>query len=228
MKVVCLLGSPRVNGGNSAAIQPVRTNRSTMMKVPRKSFRHSRVLLAGIQKRKLSTACTGIMENFHTNGMPGRRPKPLIQGMYAMKKRVDDKGSIEQTAGRTDRKIPDAGELAGLKWSHKPSQKLTVKQRSFLKSMAHELKSSVRIGQEGATDAVIGEIRKQLLLHELIKVKWSGLSKEAGNKREQAEALAEKIGAHYVHLIGHSLILYRESEPEYLSPQRTKRIELPA
>jgi RNA-binding protein len=145
-----------------------------------------------------------------------------------MKKSLKDKASDEENAARTNKKMPDARELANSKWSPNPPQKLTVKQRNFLKAQAHGLKSSVRIGQEGATDAVIGEIRKQLLLHELIKVKWSGLSKESGNKREQAEALAEKIGAHYVHLIGQNLILYRESESEYLSSQRAKRIELPA
>jgi RNA-binding protein len=147
--------------------------------------------------------------------------------MFNMNK-LKDKGSTEVTTARTNKKIPDALELAGLDWSPIPARQLTVKQRNFLKAKAHELKSSVRIGQEGVTGAVVGEIRKQLLLHELIKVKWSGLSREEGKKKDQAEALAEKIGAHYIHLVGHNLILYREVEPEYVSPPRAKKIELPA
>ncbi len=124
-------------------------------------------------------------------------------------------------------KIPDAKQLAELNWLPNPPGLLSVKQRSYLKSLAHHLKPVIRIGQEGVTPSIIGEIRKQLLAHELIKVKWSSLSKEEGNKKEQAEQLAARIGAHYVHLIGQTVLLYREPESEYLPPQKARRIPLP-
>ena len=118
-------------------------------------------------------------------------------------------------------------ELAKLDWSLNPPDKLTPKQRTFLKGLAHHLKPVVRIGQEGVSESIIGEIRQQLLAHELIKVKWSGLSKEEGSKRQQAEELAGKAGAHYVHLIGQTVFLYREPESCYLAPGETKKIQLP-
>lgn len=124
-------------------------------------------------------------------------------------------------------KMPESKQLAELDWLPNPPGSLTVKQRSYLKSLAHHLKPVIRIGQEGVTASIIGEIRQQLLAHELIKLRWSSLSKEDGNKREQAERLAARIGAHYVHLIGHTLLLYREPENEHLSAQQAKRIHLP-
>lgn len=124
-------------------------------------------------------------------------------------------------------KMPDSKQLAELDWLPNPPGSLTVKQRSYLKSLAHHLKPVIRIGQDGVTAALIGEIRQQLLAHELIKLKWSSLSKEDGNKREQAQRLAARIGAHYVHVIGQTVLLYREPESEYLSSPKDKRIDLP-
>jgi len=136
------------------------------------------------------------------------------------------KHSAESSADQTDRSDRPKS-LARLDWSPYPPRALSVKQRSYLKALAHHLKPAVRIGQEGATESVIGEIRQQLLSHELIKVKWTGLSKQEGSKRRQAEALAEKIGAHYVHLIGQTVLLYREPEPQYLTRKKSKLIQLP-
>lgn len=118
--------------------------------------------------------------------------------------------------------------LGSLDWAPYPPMKLSVKQRSYLKGLAHPLKPVVRIGQEGITGSVIGEIRHQLLCHELIKVKWASLSKQEGKKKVQAEELAERVGAHYIHLIGQTVLLYREPEPQYLTPPKIKQIKLPA
>lgn len=121
----------------------------------------------------------------------------------------------------------DPQKLAGLNWGPHPPGELTVKQRGYLKGLAHHLKPVVRIGQEGVTEAAIGEIRKQLLAHELIKVKWASLSKEEGRKTLQARELAAGVGAHYVHLIGQIVILYRELEPKYRNARRSGCIQLP-
>lgn len=143
-----------------------------------------------------------------------------------MNELVKQKQSMKSSAEETE-KLSRSQQLAGLDWSPYPPIELSVKQRSYLKALAHHLKPVVRIGQEGSTESVIGEIRQQLLSHELIKVKWSSLSKQGGKKRQQAEELAEKIGAHYVHLIGQTVLLYREPEPQYLTRQKTKLIQLP-
>ena len=121
---------------------------------------------------------------------------------------------------------PDPDKLAKLDWAPLPSGQLSGKQRKVLKELAHHLKPTARIGQEGVTDAVVAELRKQLLSHELIKVKWSGLSREEGNKKEQAAALAQRVGAHLVHLIGQAVVLYREPDPD-VHPRQPKRVQLP-
>jgi len=143
-----------------------------------------------------------------------------------MNEQPEHKQSTESCAEETEN-LSRLQQLAGLNWSPYPPVALTVKQRSYLKALAHPLKPAVQIGQEGATHSVIGEIRQQLLSHELIKVKWSSLSKQGGKKRQQAEELAEKIGAHFVHLIGRTVLLYREPEPQYLTRRRAKLIQLP-
>lgn len=121
----------------------------------------------------------------------------------------------------------DPEKLARLHWMPLPLRALTVKQRGYLKGLAHHFKPVVRIGQEGISEGTIGEIRKQLLAHELIKVKWASLSKEEGKKKQQAQELAAKVGAHYVHLIGQVVVLYRELEDQYLSSRHTRKIQLP-
>jgi len=126
--------------------------------------------------------------------------------MKRMEKRVGG-----ESRGRAPR-IPSAEELAGFEWDPLPEGELGAAQRSRLKSLAHGLKPVARIGQEGPTDRIRGEIRRQLLVHELVKVKWSGLSKEDGNKKEQSRRLARWIGAHFIHLIGQNLILFRQGE----------------
>ncbi len=136
---------------------------------------------------------------------------------------------MEQRVGesRQSASMYDPQKLAGLDWHPHPPGELTVKQRGYLKGLAHHLKPIVRIGQEGVTEAAIGEIRKQLLAHELVKVKWASLSKEEGKKSQQARDLAARVGAHYVHLIGQIVILYRELEARYRSAGRSGSIQLP-
>lgn len=134
----------------------------------------------------------------------------------------------EKKIGTKDSISQDPAKLAELRWAPYPPGELTGKQRGYLRSLAHHMKPVVLIGQEGATEIVIGETRRQLLAHELIKVKWTGLSKDEGNKKEQAREFADRVGAHYVYLMGQVLILYREIEPRYLRPGQSKRIQLPA
>ena len=48
---------------------------------------------------------------------------------------------------------------------------LTGKQRSYLKSLATELDTTVYIGKSGLTDTVIKEMDDYLSAHEMVKVK---------------------------------------------------------
>ena len=51
---------------------------------------------------------------------------------------------------------------------------LTVKQKLYLKSRAHNLKPVVMVGQKGITDNLIKEADNALNTHELIKIKIAG------------------------------------------------------
>ena len=49
--------------------------------------------------------------------------------------------------------------------------KLTNNQKKYLRSIAHDLKPFVMVGQNGLSDSVLAEIDSTLQKHELIKIK---------------------------------------------------------
>lgn len=89
-------------------------------------------------------------------------------------------------------------------------QNLTVKQRQYLKGLAHNLQPVVIIGANGLTPAVIKEINLNLDAHELIKIRV------LGDEREQREALINEIcqetEAQFVQHIGKLIVLFRNGE----------------
>lgn len=92
---------------------------------------------------------------------------------------------------------------------------LTAKQRQFLRGLAHPLSPVVRVGKGGVSEAVVGETRKSLEAHELIKVRIEG------DEREQlAQKLATATDAQLAGMIGKTAILYRAREEK-------PRIKLP-
>lgn len=87
---------------------------------------------------------------------------------------------------------------------------LTVKQRQYLKGLAHDLQPVVMVGNNGLTPAVVKEIDLNLNAHELIKIRV------LGDDRAAREALIEEIcgatNASFVQHIGKLLVLYRTTE----------------
>lgn len=87
---------------------------------------------------------------------------------------------------------------------------LSVKQRQFLKGLAHDLQPVVMIGSNGLTPAVVKEISTNLNAHELIKIRV------LGDDRSVREALIEEIcnatGASFVQHIGKLIVLYKANE----------------
>ena len=95
---------------------------------------------------------------------------------------------------------------------------ITGKQRSYLKSLAHDIDPTVYIGKAGATDNVIKEIDMCLEARELVKVKLQdGCVMEP---KDVANDMAAKLGAEFVQAIGRRFTLYRQSK-------ENKKIELP-
>ncbi len=88
---------------------------------------------------------------------------------------------------------------------------LTEKQRRHLRGLGHALKPVVVVGQAGLSEAVVAETARALNDHELIKVRVTGMERDA---RDQAlETLADRTKSSVVARIGHIAVLYR-AHPE--------------
>ena len=86
---------------------------------------------------------------------------------------------------------------------------ITSKQRSFLKSLAHNIDPAVYIGKAGVTENVVKEIDMCLEARELVKVKL-----QEGcdlTPKDVANDVAARLGADFVQAIGRKFTLYRRS-----------------
>lgn len=86
---------------------------------------------------------------------------------------------------------------------------LTGKQKRFLRAEAHHLTPIFQVGKGGVNENMITQIKEALEVRELIKV--SILQNNSDGKHEVAEGLAAGAGAELVQLIGHTVVLYKES-----------------
>ena len=85
-------------------------------------------------------------------------------------------------------------------------------QKRYLRSLAHPLSPVVLIGKGGLTDAVVGKADRELVAHELIKVRFQDWKDE---KREILGELASRLLAEQVGVVGHVGILFRQNrEPK--------------
>ncbi|MGE5702689.1 MAG: ribosome assembly RNA-binding protein YhbY [Clostridia bacterium] len=87
---------------------------------------------------------------------------------------------------------------------------LTGKQKRFLRSQAHHLAPIFQVGKGGVNENMIKQIKEALEVRELIKV--AILQNNTDDKHEVSEALAEGAEAELVQLIGHTVVLYKESK----------------
>lgn len=94
-------------------------------------------------------------------------------------------------------------------------QKINVKQRQYLKGLAHALEPVVIIGEKGLTPSVVKEINVNLTAHELIKVRVLGDDREA--RMRLLNEMCEQVSALLVQHIGKLLVLYRPSEKKKIS-----------
>ncbi|MCE3269316.1 MAG: yhbY [Burkholderiales bacterium] len=87
---------------------------------------------------------------------------------------------------------------------------LSVKQRQYLKGLAHDLNPVVMIGDKGLTDAVIKEVITSLNAHEIIKIRVLGDDRKL--RTSMIDDLCQKTNASLVQHIGKLLVLYRGNE----------------
>jgi RNA-binding protein len=103
------------------------------------------------------------------------------------------------------------------------SQKLTGKQRSFLRALAHPLKPVVQIGHGGLTDAVLTAIDGALQTHELIKIKITGT--DEASAADLAPEIEARTRSSVAQVIGKTLVVYRgrKKDPVIVLPKATKK-----
>ncbi|MFK7956206.1 MAG: ribosome assembly RNA-binding protein YhbY [Lysobacterales bacterium] len=92
---------------------------------------------------------------------------------------------------------------------------LTRKQSRYLRSLAHQLKPVVTVGNNGMSDAVLAELELALDTHELVKLKLRG---DRDNRAAWIARASETSGAIVVQTIGQVCCLYR---PHPKDPQLT-------
>lgn len=81
-----------------------------------------------------------------------------------------------------------------------------------LKARAQSLEPVIKVGQAGVTPDLIKSLDTALGLHELVKVKFTGLKEQ---KHELSPQLATATRSHLVWRIGHCAVLYRpKPKPE--------------
>jgi RNA-binding protein len=87
---------------------------------------------------------------------------------------------------------------------------ITSKQRAELRAKANELETTLTVGKEGVTDAIIAELDRQLEARELVKGKV--LETALLTAREACDALCEALNAEGIQCVGSKFVLWRHSE----------------
>ncbi len=86
---------------------------------------------------------------------------------------------------------------------------LTASQKRHLRGLAHTRHPLVRIGAAGATDAVMEELDRTLVHHELVKIKFS--SADRAERRGVINILCDHCDAEIVQIVGKTAVLFRRN-----------------
>ena len=87
---------------------------------------------------------------------------------------------------------------------------ITSKQRAELRAKANELETTLTVGKEGVTDALIDELDRQLEARELVKGKV--LETALMSAREVSDRLCEALHAEGIQCVGGKFVVWRRSE----------------
>lgn len=94
---------------------------------------------------------------------------------------------------------------------------LTGKERSYLKSLAHNMDPLIQLGKDGIKPGFLNQIDKLLEDHEIVKI--NVLQNAPVEVDEIVDDILDATGAEFVQKIGKKLTIYRESK-------ENKQIEL--
>ena len=84
---------------------------------------------------------------------------------------------------------------------------LTEKQKRQLRTLGHNLKPVVIIGQAGLSESIFEEINAQIEAHELIKVRVNADTREA--RDAYISNILERTHTALAQKIGHVILIYR-------------------
>lgn len=95
---------------------------------------------------------------------------------------------------------------------------LTGKQRSYLKSLAHNIKPVLQVGKDGISPAFINQVLETIEKRELIKI--SLLESVDTPVNEAAQIIADRTQSEFVQAVGRKVTIYKKSKND-------PKIELP-
>ena len=82
---------------------------------------------------------------------------------------------------------------------------------------------TVWIGKSGVTDALLGQIDRQLDANEIVKVKVHKTSPENAEVAELANKIAEKTTSDIVDVRGRTFTIYRQKKARKAAPKPPRR-----
>ncbi len=96
---------------------------------------------------------------------------------------------------------------------------LTNKQIRHLRSLAHDSKPVVIVGDKGLTQPVLDEINNALETHELIKVKIR--TDDRDERQSMIETIVKKTNSEKIQRVGHIVTLFkRNNEAKIALPKK--------
>ena len=86
---------------------------------------------------------------------------------------------------------------------------LSKNQIKFLRTLCHELKPVIRLGQKGLTDEVLNELEIALDHHELVKIKLGVDDREL--RQSLIDDICEKSTSEKIQSIGKTVSVFRQN-----------------
>lgn len=104
---------------------------------------------------------------------------------------------------------------------------MTVAERNQYRALAHHLKPVVLIGEQGLTEAVLGEIETHLQAHQLIKIRIN--EPERNLRSNHYKEICTQLQAEPIHHIGKTVTIYRRNplKPALIGPEQEGEIHNP-
>lgn len=98
---------------------------------------------------------------------------------------------------------------------------LTSKQRAYLRGIAQSYETIFQIGKGGINDNLIMQVNDALRKRELIKLRV--LDNSGYTSREAADAIAEKVSADVVQVIGSRFVLFKRNPQDPVIDLKTAK-----